>query len=267
MSRKHHILVTNDDGFDAPGIKTLASAVTDFGDLTVIAPESERSGASHAITAFEPIIARHADISWNGDIFSGYKVGGTPTDCVRLGVLELLDEKPDFIVSGVNRGGNYGGDVLYSGTVGAALEAALFRIPAIAFSLQFDKDTNKQRWDTCEKVISVIVEYFLDNRLPGGIIINVNIPNLLIEDIKGIKPAKLSNAVMDDQYIVNNDTNGNKSFELKFSGRHELLGQPDEDFNLVHEGYVTLTPLHFDMTYNPQFGDIETAAIELEKRI
>jgi len=267
VNRRHHILVTNDDGFDAPGIKTLASAVTGFGDLTVIAPESERSGASHAITAFEPIVARQADISCNGDVFSGYKVSGTPTDCVRLGVLELLDEKPDFIVSGVNRGGNYGGDILYSGTVGAALEAALFRIPAIAFSLQFDKDSNKQRWDTCEKVIPVIVEYFLHNRLPGGIIINVNIPNLPIEDIKGIRRAKLSSAVMDDQYIVNNDSNGDISFKLKFSGRHELLGRPGEDYNLVHEGYVTLTPLHFDMTYNPQFDDVETAAIELEKLI
>lgn len=267
MSREYYILVTNDDGFDAPGIKILASAVSGFGNLTVIAPENERSGASHAITAFEPIIARAATISWNGDVYGGYKIGGTPTDCVRLGILELLNKKPDLVVSGVNRGGNYGGDILYSGTVGAALEAALFGIPAIAFSLQFNRNSEDQRWDTCGKVIPVIVEYFLANGLPGGTIINVNIPNLGIENINGIKPAKLSSAVMDDRYLIANGGNGDKSFKLKFSGRHELKGRSDEDYNLVHEGYITLTPLHFDMTYDNHFGEIANAAIELENRI
>ena len=190
-------MVTNDDGFDAPGIRALACALSDLGDLTVIAPESERSGASHAITVFEPIVARRINIAWNGDVYSGYKINGTPTDCVRLGVLELLETKPDFVTSGVNRGGNYGGDILYSGTVGAALEAALFGIPAIAFSLQFDKDAGKQRWDTCERIIPFIARYFLGNKLPRGTVLNVNIPNLPVDGIKGIRPARLSSAVMD----------------------------------------------------------------------
>jgi len=107
----------------------------------------------------------------------------------------------------------------------------------------------------------------LNNQLPGGTVLNVNIPNLPIDDIKGIRIAKLSSAVMDDQYTVSNETNGDKSFKIKFSGRHELRGRPDEDFNLVHDGYVALTPLHFDMTYNPQFDDIKIAAIEIEKQI
>jgi len=260
-------LVTNDDGFDAPGIKALICGLSGLGELTVIAPESERSGASHAITVFEPITARKTRVDWNGNVYSGYKVGGTPADCVRLGILELSGDKSDLVVSGVNRGGNYGGDILYSGTVGAALEAALFGIPSIAFSLQFDKDEAEQRWDTCEKLIPILTEYFLNNQLPGGTVLNVNIPNLPIDDIKGIRIAKLSSAVMDDQYTVSNETNGDKSFKIKFSGRHELRGRPDEDFNLVHDGYVALTPLHFDMTYNPQFDDIKIAAIEIEKQI
>jgi 5'-nucleotidase len=260
-------LVTNDDGFDAPGLRTLASAVHTSGNPVIIAPESEKSGASHAITAFEEILARKAQISWNGSSFHGYRINGTPTDCVRIGILELMADKPDFVASGVNRGGNYGADVMYSGTVGAALEAAMFGIPAIAYSLQFDRDERKQRWDTCEEIIPLITGYFLEKPMPKGTIINVNIPNLTITDIKGIRLARLSSAVMDDSYIKSEIDRNALSFKLRFSGRHELLGNPDEDYNLVHNGYVALTPLRYDLTDSSQFEDIESAISTIDRMI
>ncbi|MCP4231880.1 MAG: 5'/3'-nucleotidase SurE [bacterium] len=267
MASETSILITNDDGFDAPGLRTLASALKKAGDLVIIAPEAEKSGASHAITAFEEIVTRKARISWNGNSFSGYRINGTPTDCVRIGILELLADKPAFVASGINRGGNYGADVQYSGTVAAALEAAMFGIPAIAFSLQFDKDENEQRWDTCERIVPGITGYFLDNPIPKGTIINVNIPNLPIADIKGIRLARLSSAVMDDSYIRNEISQNELSFKLRFSGRHELRGNPDEDYNLVHEGYIAITPLHFDLTDNSQIGEMQSVISEIEEII
>src|SRR5260370_6090248 len=173
--RTMHILVSNDDGYLAPGLRALAEAMRAFGDVTVVAPEQNCSGARNSLTLTRPLSVRRAE---NGFLF----VNGTPTDCVHLALTGLLERPPDLVVSGINNGQNMGDDTIYSGTVAAAMEGYLFGLPSIAFS-QVQK--GHTHLDSAAHVASAVVERFCSNRLPGPFLLNVNIPNRALADLGG----------------------------------------------------------------------------------
>ncbi len=183
MAEKPLILVTNDDGITAPGIRTLISIMNEIGDVVVVAPDSPQSGMGHAITVDSTLYCNPINV--DDGVQLEYSCSGTPADCVKLAVNEILNRKPDLCVSGINHGSNSSINVIYSGTMSAAVEAGIEGVPAIGFSLL---DYN---WDAdfkhCKEHIKKITENVIKNKLPEGIVLNVNIPNLKKEDIKGIK--------------------------------------------------------------------------------
>ena len=171
------ILLSNDDGYFAKGIQTLATKLAEVGQITVVAPEADRSGASNSLTLDRPLMLRQ---SLNGF----YYVNGTPTDCVHLAVTGMLDEQPDMVISGINHGANMGDDTIYSGTVAAATEGFLLGIPAIAVSMSRHHPIH---FDTAAQIVSELVEKIKKQPLPANMLLNINVPDVPIEEIKGIK--------------------------------------------------------------------------------
>ncbi|HEY7535743.1 MAG TPA: 5'/3'-nucleotidase SurE [Thermodesulfobacteriota bacterium] len=235
------ILVSNDDGINSAGLDTLADILKTIGDVFVIAPDREQSAASHALNLHRPL--RVETISEKI-----YSVDGTPTDCVNLAVNGLLkDKKPDLIVSGINKGENVGDDITYSGTVSAAMEGTLLGIPSIAISLAGRNDFH---FDTASYYALLIVKYILRKGLPEGTLLNVNIPNLPKEKIKGINVTRQGKRVYGEPIVENIDPRGRKYYWI---GGNELsfLDIENSDINAVHNGYVSLTPIKLDLTdYN-----------------
>lgn len=250
------ILLCNDDGIHARGIAVLHKAIGDLGELLVVAPDVERSAAGHAITLSDPI--KTISVEKNEQPF-GTAVGGTPADCVKL-ALRLLhkDDPPGLVVSGINLGSNTGISVLYSGTVSAASEAAILGVPAIAISLCTYLDPH---WDTAAKVAKEIVAKVLENPLPDGTLLNVNIPNRPYSELKGMKAAHMGRSRFIEKFTSHLDPRGNHYYWL--DGDLALLDDSaDADVRVVNDGYVALTPIHIDLTACHVMEQVETWNVE-----
>jgi 5'-nucleotidase len=236
------ILICNDDGIYAPGIAALAEAMRPLGEIRVVAPEAEQSAVGHAITIASPLKAK--PVHKHGEFF-GHAVSGTPADCVKLAISELLDEPPDLVVSGINLGPNAGISVLYSGTVSGATEGAILGVPSIALSLGTFHDPI---WETGARVARHIVERFSELDLPNACVLNVNIPNLPYPEIRGFKTVPIAPSRYVEEFDARTDPRGNAYFWM--DGMLTLTGDDREnDVGQMRDGYVTLTPLHFDLTH------------------
>ena len=232
------ILCTNDDGFLALGIQVLASAARNFGEVTIVAPDREQSATSHSLTLHHPLRARR---STDGALV----VDGTPTDCVILAVSELLEGRPDICLSGVNHGANMGEDVLYSGTVAAAMEATVIGIPAIAISYAGDSFEDLEAWEPI--LVKLLRGIIGQDKLPEDTLFNVNLPVVDPGDVQGIRVTSLGKRRYSDSLTRALDPSGNEYYWIG-GGEISWTGDVDSDFRAVHEGYVSVTPLHLDLT-------------------
>ena len=232
------ILCTNDDGYQATGIHVLSSAASALGTVTTVAPDREQSATSHSLTLHHPLRARRSpDGAW--------VVDGTPTDCVLLALNELLTERPDVCLSGVNHGPNLGEDVLYSGTVAAAMEATVMGIPAMALSYAGDLHEELEGW---QGVVRAILETILRrDDLPANTLFNVNLPPVRPADVKGIRVTTLGQRRYADSITRANDPSGREYFWIG-GGVASWRGAEDSDFQAVENGFVSVTPLHLDLT-------------------
>lgn len=239
--RAMNILVCNDDGIHAPGIAALVDALRDLGDITVVAPDGERSAVGHAITLSDPIKCR--EVKRNGERF-GYAIGGTPADCVKLAVYALMDRKPDLVVSGINLGPNAGISVIYSGTVSGATEGTILGIPSIAISLNTFKDPV---WETPSRVAREVAQKVLREGLPAETLLNVNVPNLPPDRLKGYRLTRMGRSRFEEIFHRRTDPRGNVYYWM--DGEMELeAGQTDTDVQALEEDCVSLTPIWFDLT-------------------
>ncbi|PKH20021.1 5'/3'-nucleotidase SurE [Enterobacterales bacterium CwR94] len=230
------ILLSNDDGIHAPGIQTLANTLREFAEVQVVAPDRNRSGASNSLTLETPL---RTFAFPNGDIAVQ---GGTPTDCVFLGVNELMKPRPDIVVSGINAGPNLGDDVIYSGTVAAAMEGRHLGLPALAVSLN-----GYQHYDTAAAVTATLLRALMREPLRTGRILNVNVPDLPLSEIKGIRVTRCGSRHPADKVIAQQDPRGATLYWIGPPGDKHDAG-PDTDFAAVDEGYVSVTALHVDLT-------------------
>lgn len=234
-----NILITNDDGITARGIKVIAEKLQKSHNILVIAPDSQRSASSHSITLVNPIVVREEIIKGiNGRCFS---VSGTPVDCAKIGVTTIANEKIDIVVSGINNGFNLGTDVIYSGTVSAAVEGALNRMPAIALSCDGSEEGYNLAAEYAEKLLKKI-----DIKNIGNTVLNVNIPAINRNEIKGLKVCKIGERNYNNVYIEVEKSASHKVY--KISGDPDDAVQGDTDVDMIKEGYVTVTPLHYDLT-------------------
>jgi 5'-nucleotidase len=237
MQNRPKILITNDDGIHAPGIKHLGNALKEFADLTIIAPMIDQSAVSLSITIRQPLNIKK--INWHNNI-PAWSVTGTPADCVKLGLAVILDKQPDLVVSGINRGTNSGRNVLYSGTVGGTIEAVFHNIPGIAFSCY---DYLNPNFLATENHILKIVEYTLKNPLPGGSLLNVNFPSEQHGPLKGIKMTRQGKAYwMEDPDHRKHPSEGHSYYWLgaKLSA---CIEQEDSDVHWLNQGFATAVPV------------------------
>lgn len=236
-----HILISNDDGFNAPGIAALRTAMERFGRVTVVAPEHNHSGSSNSLTLNRPLsVTRNAD--------GVYVVSGTPSDCVHLALTGLLDEKPDLVVSGINCGANMGDDTMYSGTVAAAIEGYIFNIDSIAFS-QIDRGWTEL--DSAARMAGVIVERFLARRSrkegEEAVLLNVNMPNMPFDAMQGVMATRLGRRHNAEQMIHQMNPRGMPMYWLGAAGKPRDASE-GTDFWATQHGYVSVTPLQIDLT-------------------
>jgi len=241
MSAESKILVTNDDGIYSAGIFALYNSMKEIGHAYVVAPDYERSAVGHAITISDPL--RVLQVEKNGEFF-GWAVNGTPADCVKLAAKAILDSKPDLVVSGINQGPNTAINVIYSGTVSAATEGTIMGIPSIAFSLTSFKKSDFSLASFIAKKIAALV---LDNGLPPDTLLNVNIPPLPKEEIKGIKIARQGKGRYEEFFEKRIDPMNRTYYWL---GGKRLFLDTDEDVDevAIQNQYVTVTPLQYDLT-------------------
>ncbi|OOZ41206.1 5'/3'-nucleotidase SurE [Solemya pervernicosa gill symbiont] len=244
------ILISNDDGYQAPGITALAKALSGLAEISVVAPERDRSGASNSLTLDSPIRARVAD---NGFI----SVDGTPTDCVHLAITGLLDREPDMVVAGINAGANMGDDVLYSGTVAAAIEGRFLGLPAIAVSMASHAP---EHFDTAARVVKQLIDRLLKSPLPADTILNINVPDLPWEEITGFETTRLGHRHKAEPVIKSNDPRGRPIYWVGPPGAEQDAG-PGTDFHAVRNGAISVTPLQVDLT---QFTAMERVSEWME---
>ncbi|EAR00529.1 5'/3'-nucleotidase SurE [Maribacter sp. HTCC2170] len=239
------ILVTNDDGITAPGLRSLVRFMAEIGDVVVVAPDSPQSGMGHAITLDSTLYSSKIEIDSNDGVIAEYSCSGTPADCVKLGLQELLDRKPDICISGINHGSNSSINVIYSGTMSAAIEAGIEGVPAIGFSL-CDYSWNADFEATGEAVKSIVLEA-LKNGMPKGVVLNVNIPKLPKEELKGIKICRQARANWKEKFDKRKNPMGKDYYWL--TGEFELLdkGEDTDEWALAN-GYVSVVPTQFDLT-------------------
>ncbi len=244
------ILVSNDDGIHAPGIQCLARHLRAVAEVRVIAPDRDRSGASNSLTLVHPLRAQELE---NGDM----GVDGTPTDCVHLAITGLLDREPDLVISGINAGANMGDDVLYSGTVAAAMEGRFLGLPAIAVSLVGPR---MQHYDAAARVVLNLLDRLHRVPLPAATILNVNVPDLPFDEIRGVQATRLGHRHKSEPVVKSSDPRGRPIYWVGPSGPEQDAG-PGTDFFAVREGFVSVTPIQVDLT---QFEAIDTVGRWLE---
>ncbi|MEO0814469.1 MAG: 5'/3'-nucleotidase SurE [Myxococcota bacterium] len=238
------ILISNDDGIHARGIRTLAEALEPFGEVWVVAPDRERSATSHSISLHNPLRVREV-----GE--RRYTVDGTPTDSVYLALHHLLPGPPDVVFSGINHGPNLGNDVLYSGTVAAAMEGALFGYRAVAMSLCLNEKSRERQqpahFDTAGRVAADLMRGVMDRPMPPGVLLNVNVPDIPFEDVQGRKLCRLGFNDWAEAVDKRSDPRNRPYYWIggSRSSRDEVEGS---DVNAVADGQVSITPIHYDLT-------------------
>jgi 5'-nucleotidase len=240
------ILISNDDGILARGLEVLADACRTVADVTVVAPDREQSGASHSLTLGRPLRSTERP---DGSL----QVDGTPTDCVLLALGVLLDEKPDFVFSGVNHGPNMGEDVLYSGTVAAAMEGLAFGIPGVALSFaggNIDLMDSHRPW--IERLVADVAKV---TEFPAETLLNINFPPIPGDAIEGIRVTTLGKRVYSDSLVRTNDPWGRTGYWIG-GGQISWSGREDSDFRAIQDGYISVTPLHVDLTNYDLLEDV-----------
>ena len=239
--RRPLILLTNDDGIHAEGLRKLRAAAAKLGQVRIVAPESEQSAVGHSITLYDPIKAHEVT---KGGAFYGYGIGGTPADSVKLAVYSLLRRPPDLVISGINNGSNLGINVLYSGTVSAATEAAILGFPSMAVSLAQKKDPP---FDWAVPHIEKLGAWVLKYGLPRGVALNVNIPALPPDQVRGFKLTRQGLSKFRESFEQREDPRGNLYYWL---AGEATAAETDVgvDVTAVKEGYVSVTPLFYDLT-------------------
>ncbi len=248
MSSRPTILVSNDDGVNAPGIRVLASALGEIGDVTVVAPDRERSAASHSLTLQVPLRAQRIDDST-------VSVDGTPTDCVMLAINNLLEKRPDLVVSGINRGPNMGDDLTYSGTVAAAMEGTLLGIPSMAVSLDRPGD-KPYDYGAAGVVARELATIVLDRGLPEWTLLNVNVPHVPLDEIKGIRITRQGKQIYEELIVEKKDPRGKTYYWI--GGQQETWSiEPNTDYTTLAKGYVSVTPVQLDLTDYRTFATLE----------
>ena len=244
------ILLSNDDGYQAPGLKTLANILKSIADITVVAPDRNRSGASNSLTLDAPMRPQIMD---NGFI----SVDGTPTDCVHLAITGLLDHEPDMVIAGVNAGSNLGDDVIYSGTVAAAMEGRFLGLPAMAISLVGEK---LHYYETAAQVAVKLVEKLEKHPLPADTILNVNVPDVPWGELAGFEATRLGRRHKSEPVVKTEDPRGRPIYWVGPVGKEEDAG-PGTDFHAINNNAVSITPIHVDLT---QYKAIDTVASWLQ---
>lgn len=237
------ILLTNDDGLQASGICMLAAALRELGDIYVVAPDRERSGTGHGITVFNPIMVQKLDMPELAPHV--WVVDGTPADCVKLGISALLDSPPDYVVSGINRGPNLGTDVLYSGTVSAAVEGVIMGVPSLAVSLTSYQ--HGEDYSFAARFTRAVLRRIHQDGIDKDTILNINIPAIPRSEIKGLRITKLGSRKYENIFEERKDPRGRSYFWLAGDVIEEEQ-EKDSDVTAVNEGYISITPIHFDLT-------------------
>jgi 5'-nucleotidase len=238
------ILLTNDDGVYAPGLRALRNELKKLGTVTVVAPATEQSAAGHSITLLTPLLVQ--EVVDEHDKSMGWAVEGRPADCVKLALLELLDEPPDLVVSGLNAGSNTGINVLYSGTVAAAIEGAFFHRASIAVSLEYTKPKPLD-FPRAADMARQVIEQILSHKPAAGALFNVNIPSLEKGPVKGIRVVPQTVDYAADTFDRRVDPRGRVYFWSGPAGGY-ANPSPDTDVSAIADGYITVTPLHFNLT-------------------
>ena len=239
-----HFLLSNDDGYQSPGISALAEVLESIGKVTVVAPDRDCSGASNSLTLDSPLYVKQDERGF-------YYVNGTPSDCVHLAITGLLDEEPDMVVSGINSGANLGDDVLYSGTVAAAMEGRFLGCPAIAFSLVGEKPVD---YSASKLVVTEIVKSLIKNPLDDALL-NVNIPDVNYDEIKGFKASRLGNRHKSEPVIKTLDPKGRNVYWVGPVGAEQDAGE-GTDFHAIRSKYVSITPIQIDLTRHQSLASL-----------
>lgn len=249
------ILVSNDDGIDSLGISVLVKSLKEIADITVVAPQNEQSAVGHAITMKIPL--RVTSYFKNGDFF-GYAVDGTPADCVKMGIRNIMKEPPDLVISGINYGSNTAINIIYSGTVSAAREAAIMEVPAMAISI-----TNHaaKEFNYAAKLAKMLALKMTNNKLPLGTLLNVNVPDVPEEKIAGIVLTKQGKSKWDDIYEQRQDPYGRNYYWLT-GNLLEVDTDDDIDQVAIRKNFVSITPIHFDLTDYETFEKMKSWKIE-----
>ncbi len=245
------ILLSNDDGYFAPGLAALERALSPLGQVTVVAPERDRSGASNSLTLDRPLTVRQAPSGF-------YYVNGTPTDCVHLAVTGLLPELPDVVVSGVNAGANMGDDTIYSGTVAAATEGFLLGIPSIAVSLV---SGDHEYFETAARVAAELVQRFSQHRIDQPMLLNVNVPDVPYDELRGSKVTRLGKRHKAEPVVKATNPRGDTVYWVGAAGRAQDAGE-GTDFHATAARMVSITPLQMDLT---RFGQMELVGNWLQR--
>ncbi len=238
-----HILLTNDDGYSANGLVALYQALAAKHEVTVVAPEVEQSAIGHAITVSEPIKVR--PLTTENAAFNGYAVRGTPADCVKLACCELLNAPPDLVVSGINHGANVGVNILYSGTVSAASDAAIMGLPALAFSQEFAQNMD---FSAAAEYAAKLVDAFFSLGVPTGVLLNVNVPSRPKNQIKGMRLVYQSGARLNESFERRQDPRG-RIYYWQLGETMRATGNIEDDHQSLSDGYITITPIRHDLTH------------------
>jgi 5'-nucleotidase len=235
------IVLTNDDGFNAPGLQALRAAIAQIADVVVVAPETEQSAMGHAITISLPLKAREVRM---GDELIGYAVNGTPADCVKLAVTELLPKPPELVISGINFGGNLGTCVIYSGTVSAATEAAIMGLPAFALSLNTYANPD---FAPAAEFARQLVPLILQHGLPEGVSLNINVPAVPRNEIRGAVVTRQGKSRVIETFDRRVDPRNNVYYWM--AGEMRFMESVDgTDTEMVAKNYISITPIHYDLT-------------------
>lgn len=256
------LLITNDDGIHAEGIQLLSKVLFESGrfDLKIVAPDHERSAVGHAITMHRPLRVEQAHFLYNPEL-SGQSVNGTPSDCVKLAVEALLEERPEMLISGINRGSNLGTDVLYSGTVSAAVEGVILGLPAVAVSLT--GGYGSEDFIRAAEFIRDLIPHLLPGRIPRGTLLNINIPPVGGSACGGVRVTRLGTRRYRNSFDRRTDPRGMIYYWLA-GELVEGAEKGDSDVQAIRDGYISITPVHFNLTHEALIPELEALLAPLK---
>ena len=253
------ILLTNDDGIYAPGLAALEKELQKLGDVCVVAPATEQSGVSHSITFLSPLVCKEI---FDGERRRGWAVEGSPADSVKIGIFEFCPQKPDLVVSGINGGLNAGINVLYSGTVAAAIEGAFFGITSVAVSLEYDEHA---RFDKAARIAGRVIEQILEKKGTEPQLYNLNMPTVAMTQPTEVRIVPMGIARYGEHFIKRQDPKGRDYFWATTDPPPQKAepGESDTDLTALEKGYVTLSPLQYDMTHQSVLAEMHDWQIDL----